>query len=561
MPITSATTIPQLFVARVNQSAERPALHFKRHGSWHCETWLQVASRVRQMMAVLQSLGTQPGDRVVQLSENCSQWIIADLAIQACGAIHVPVHTTLTGAQIAYQVGDSGARIVLLSNLEQAEKLAGTTSPLPDDLRVISYEPCALKMGRAQILSCQELLGDVSVEEESLDEQWLQRSVTSDSLATILYTSGTTGPPKGVVLTQQNLVSNAVGTFEAFGEKEEDLRLNFLPLSHIFARTCDLYTWLVGGTELAVAESRDTVIADCAEMKPTLLNGVPYFYDKLFRVLTEQGVAGRAGVLRELLGGRIRSCCSGGAALPDHVFDFFMQQEVPLYQGYGLTESSPVITVSAENQLRRGSVGKPLQEIEVRIAEDGEILTRGPHIMAGYYRNQTATEEVIQDNWLQTGDLGRLDEDGFLFITGRKKEIIVTLGGKNIAPVLLESLLSEDPLLEQVMVIGSERKFLTALIFPNLAALQEVFNREVLADGEQVDWFSDRRVVTLMDERIRRRLVDLSPYEQIGRFTLIDRPFSLECDEMTPKLSLRRAVIEENFAAQIEAMYQASAHE
>jgi len=550
MSTTTATTIPGLFFDQVKRSSEQPALHFKQDGTWQIQTWSQVADQVGQMTAVLRSLGAEPGDRIIQLAENCSQWIIADLAIQACGAIHVPVHTPLTGSQIAYQISDSGARIVLISDQQQAEKLAAASSDLPGRLQVVSYSPCPLKIGGAEILFWDELAAQVTVSEEA-DQQHSEPFVQADSLATILYTSGTTGPPKGVMLTQQNLVSNAVGTYEAFGREPDDVRLSFLPLSHIFARTCDLYTWLVGGTQLAVAESRDTVMADCAEVQPALLNGVPYFYDKLYRSLNEQGLAQTAGVLRQVLGGRIRNCCSGGAALPNHVFDFFEQQEVPLYQGYGLTESSPVITVSSKNQVKRGSVGKPLRDIEVRIAADGEILTRGPHIMVGYYKNDQATAEVIQDGWLSTGDLGSLDEEGFLFITGRKKEIIVTLGGKNVAPVLLESLLMEDPLLEQVMVIGSERKFLTALVFPNLQALDKE-----LGSGE--DCLSDPRALALVEARIHDRLVGLSPYEQIGQFTLIGRPFSLERNEMTPKLSLRRAVIEANFSDQIELMYQAS---
>ncbi|MFP6575296.1 MAG: long-chain fatty acid--CoA ligase [Pirellulaceae bacterium] len=553
MSTTTATTIPRLFFDQVKRSSGQPALHFKRDGAWQTETWSQVASRVGQTMAVLRSLGAEPGDRIIQLAENCSQWIVADLAIQACGAIHVPVHTPLTGSQIAYQISDSGANIVLVSNEEQAHKLVAASAELPGSLQVVSYYPCRLKIGGTEIRSWGELTDQVSGT-EGADQQLSEQGVRADSLATILYTSGTTGQPKGVMLTQQNLVSNAVGTYEAVGREPDDVRLSFLPLSHIFARTCDLYTWLVGGTQLAVAESRDTVMADCAEVQPALLNGVPYFFDKLYRSLNEQGLAQTPGVLRQVLGGRIRNCCSGGAALPNHVFDFFEQQEVPLYQGYGLTESSPVITVSSENQVKRGSVGKPLRDIEVRIAADGEILTRGPHIMVGYYKNDQATAEVIQDGWLSTGDLGSLDEEGFLFITGRKKEIIVTLGGKNVAPVLLESLLTEDPLLEQVMVIGSERKFLTALVFPNI----QVLDKE-LAVGE--DCLSDPRVLALIEERIHDRLVGLSPYEQIGRFTLIDRPFSLERNEMTPKLSLRRAVIEANFSEQIELMYRASRSE
>ena len=550
MSTTTAMTIPRLFFDQVKRSSGQPALHFKRDGTWQTETWSQVSSRVGQTMAVLQSLGAEPGDRIIQLAENCSQWIVADLAIQACGAIHVPVHTPLTGSQIAYQISDSGANIVLVSDEEQAHKLVAASAELPGNLQVVSYHPCPLKIGGTEIRSWSELADQVSGT-EGADQQLSEQGVRADSLATILYTSGTTGPPKGVMLTQQNLVSNAMGTYEAFGREPDDVRLSFLPLSHIFARTCDLYTWLVGGTQLAVAESRDTVMADCAEVQPALLNGVPYFYDKLYRSLHEQGLAQTPGVLRQVLGGRIRNCCSGGAALPNHVFDFFEQQEVPLYQGYGLTESSPVITVSSENQVKRGSVGKPLRDIEVRIAADGEILTRGPHIMVGYYKNDQATAEVIQDGWLSTGDLGSLDEEGFLFITGRKKEIIVTLGGKNVAPVLLESLLMEDPLLEQVMVIGSERKFLTALVFPNLQALDKE-----LGSGE--DCLSDSRALALVEARIRDRLVGLSPYEQIGQFTLIDRPFSLERNEMTPKLSLRRAEVEKNFSQQIEAMYRAT---
>ena len=548
MSTTTATTIPSLFFAQVKRSAGQPALHFKKDGTWQIQTWSQVAQRVGQMATVLRSLGAQPGDRIIQLAENCSQWIIADLAIQVCGAIHVPVHTPLTGSQIAYQISDSGAGIVLISGREQAEKLVAVSSELPADLQVVSYSDCPLKIGAAEILCWDALAGQVG-ESEGTGQQESGLPVGADSLATILYTSGTTGPPKGVMLTQQNLVSNAVGTYEAFEREPDDVRLSFLPFSHIFARTCDLYTWLVGGTQLAVAESRETVIADCVDVQPVVLNGVPYFYDKLYRSLSEQGLAQTPGIVRQVLGGRIRNCCSGGAALPNHLFDFFEQQEVPLYQGYGLTESSPVITVSSEKQVKRGSVGKPLRDIEVKIAADGEILTRGPHIMVGYYQNDQATTEVIQDGWLSTGDLGSLDEEGFLFITGRKKEIIVTLGGKNVAPVLLESLLIEDPLLEQVMVIGSERKFLTALVFPNVQALE----KEV---GGGEDCLSDPRALALIERRIHDRLVDLSPYEQIGRFTLIDRPFSLERNEMTPKLSLRRTVIEANFSDQIELMYQ-----
>ena len=552
MATSKTSTIPRLFLDQVHRAGDQVALRYKKNGAWIAQTWQQVADRVAQTAAVLQHLGIKPGDRVAQLSENRSQWLITDLAIQLSGAIHVPIHTPLTGAQITYQVIDSGARLVLVSNQEQAEKLVAASTDLPSDLNVVSYDPCSQEVAGAEILLLDQLVETVPRDPEDL----LAASVQSDSLATILYTSGTTGAPKGVMLTQDNLVSNAAETLESFGQEIGDVRLGFLPLSHIFARTCDLYTWLFGGTELALAESRETVLADCAEIQPMLLNAVPYFYDKLYRSLQDQGLLETPGILRKLLGGRIRSCCSGGAALPNNVFDFFLGQEVPLYQGYGLTEASPVITVSSSEQVKRGSVGKPLKDVEVQLADDGEIITRGPHVMAGYYGNLAATQEVVKDGWLYTGDLGSLDEEGFLFITGRKKEIIVTLGGKNIAPVLLESLLLEDPLIEQVMVIGSERKFLVALIYPGLTALSRELGDATMKPLDASGLATDARVLRLFEERIGDRLADLSPYEQIGQFVLIDRPFSQELNELTPKLSLRRAEVEKNFSQQIEAMYR-----
>jgi long-chain acyl-CoA synthetase len=357
------------------------------------------------------------------------------------------------------------------------------------------------------------------------------------------------------MLTQQNLASNCLGTLAAFGCSEDDLRVNFLPLSHIFARTCDLYVWVASGTRMALAESRESVIADCQAVHPTVLSGVPHFYDRVYRGLFEKQVADRPGVLKGLLGGEIAKCCSGGAALPDHLFDYFHGQGVPLLQGYGLTESSPVITLSSPAEFRRGSVGKTIREVEVKIAADGEILTRGPHVMQGYFANPAATTEVLKDGWLATGDLGRLDNDGFLYITGRKKEILVTLGGKNIAPVLLESLLTQDPLILQALVVGDGRPCLAALIVPNFDALQaEIQARGFVANSSE-EAVAIASVIGLYQERIKERLSGVSPYEQVRMFTLLPRAFSIEAGEMTAKLSLRRKEIERHFAAEIAAMY------
>ena len=293
-----------------------------------------------------------------------------------------------------------------------------------------------------------------------------------DDLATILYTSGTTGEPKGVMLSQRNLASNAVASVEAFGSRSEDLRLTWLPLSHIFARTCDLYTWLVTGCRLALAESPEAVIATCHQLQPTLINGVPYFYEKVQRRFTEAGLADKPGELVKLFGGRMRLCVSGGAALPPHVARFYEAQGLRLLQGYGLTETSPVIATESEKAHKLGTVGRAVPGVEVRISAEGEIQTRGPHVMLGYWHDPKSTAATIEDGWLRTGDLGQLDAEGFLQITGRKKELIVTAGGKNIAPAYLEGLLIEDPLIQQAVVIGDGRNFLTALIVPDYEALR-----------------------------------------------------------------------------------------
>ncbi len=548
-------TIISLFVSRVRHDGDRPAIHVKRGGHYQAITWHELARDVRRTAVALTSLGVRPGDRVIQLSENRYEWIVADLAIQLAQAVHVPVHAPLTGPQVVYQIIDSGANVVLLSTPEQAKKLADCGESLPDAVRYVSFDPCKMKIAGQPA----QLLADLTyaaAEEAANDiEQQALNALTPDSLATILYTSGTTGEPKGVMLSQRNLTSNSVGTTQAFTQGPSDLRLSFLPYSHIFARTCDIYMWIVTGAQLALAESRDTVLADCAAIRPTVLNGVPYFFDKVYRYLADQGRADKPGSLQELFGGRMRFCCSGGAPLPDHVFDFFHQQGVPILQGYGLTETSPVITASTPTRNKRGCVGPAIPDVKVKFADDGEILTRGPHVMIGYWKNEAATDEVLKDGWLHTGDLGEMDDEGFLRITGRKKELIVTSGGKNVAPTYIESLLTQDPLILQAMVIGDGRKYLTALIVPDPENLKaEIIARKIRVTSRAAAP-THPRVLTLYEDRIRERLSVVSNYEQVKKFTLLDRGFTIESGELTPKLSLRRNVIAANLREQIEAMY------
>jgi long-chain acyl-CoA synthetase len=558
----SPSTLPLLFSRRVAASGSNVALHLPcgDGAAFQTLSWNELAQEVRRLAAGFRRAGLLPGDRVVQVSENRYEWIVVDLAVHLARGVHVAVHAALSGPQIAYQIADSEAKIVLLSSDEQAVKLCGEHVSLPHGLQFYSYNEVERSISSQEVLPFTELFAAVgkdlvtSIEKEAID------NTKPGDLATILYTSGTTGEAKGVMLSHGNLVSNAIGSCDAFDTEVEDIRLCWLPLSHIFARTCDLYTWLVRGSQLGLAENRDKIIAHCGQLKPTLINGVPYFFEKVQRHLTSAGKTGpiQPGgptYLQHILGGRMRACCSGGAALPDHVAEFYWQEGVPLVQGYGLTESSPVISTGTPKRHKLGTVGPLLKDVEVRIADDGEVITRGPHVMLGYWKRPDDTAAAIRNGWLSTGDLGELDADGYLRITGRKKELIVTAGGKNIAPVYLESLLTQEPLIAQAIVIGDNRKYLTALIVPNPDALRaEIIARQIPVTSP-AEALVHPAVLELYRQRISARLTDASNCEQIQRFKLLSRGFTIEQEELTPTLKLRRKVIQEHFAAEIEAFY------
>ena len=541
----------EMFLVNARDEPDRVVLNYKLEEEWQELGWGVIARHASRYAVVLREKGVQAGDRVILVSENRYEWILVDLAIQLLGAIHVPVHAPLTGHQIAYQVNDSAAVMAIVSGHEQASKLDNVE--LSDQLVLMSFDTVSTDRAYEDLPGTAEKIPD-EVGDAIMQER-VGNPLDTTSVATILYTSGTTGEPKGVMLSHHNLVCNTLSSMENFDASGDDVHLNFLPLSHIFARTCDYYAWIATSNRLVLSQSRDTIIEDCHAMKPTQMNGVPYFFDKLHRVLKEQGREDEPGSLRDLLGGNMVRCNSGGAALAEHVYDFFTGQGLYLLQGYGLTETSPVISMSNEQNSRRGASGRPLRDVEVAITEEGEIITRGPHVMIGYYKNEVATAEAIRDDWFYTGDLGHLDEDNFVYITGRKKELIVTAGGKNIAPVLLESLMTEDLLMEQAVVIGSERKFLTALVVVAREPLEKYLQQQQI----ELSWpeaLADPRVEQLVRERIDRQLENLSPFEQVGKFALLAEPFSLEREEMTAKLSLRRDVIMKHQAAVIEAMYE-----
>lgn len=535
---TPCESISAALLRAVTSNPDEPALLIKHDNAFISTTWQELAHEVARTCAVLKSLGLVRGDRVVQISENRREWILLDLACHFSGIVHVPLHVTSGATRWIEHISHCDAKLVLVSTSELADKLLAAPSGKDRTMLIVAYNDSFLEL---------------PAESEPVDLNSIEPR--PDDLATILYTSGTTGSPKGVMLSQRNLAFNAWASAEMYGAADRETKLNILPFSHIYARTCDLYSWLVRGSVLALAESRESVLADLQLVRPTTMNAVPYFYERLHRGLREKGLDQTPGALQHVLGGRVRSCSAGGAPLSLALCEFFTRQGIPLLEGYGLTESSPVITMSTKTDYRAGSCGKPIPGIEVRLADDGELLTRGPHVMQGYYRDLEATRHAIQDGWLHTGDLAEFDDNGFMRIIGRKKEIIVTSTGKKISPTHIENLLAQDPLIAQAFLIGEGRSHLAAIIVPQPDALRAEIVARGIAVASREEAIVHPEVLRLFRQRIEHALASQGRDEQVRRFTLIGRAFSQEEGELTPKLSLCRPAILRNFATEIDDMY------
>lgn len=521
---TQAATIPELLAATVARAADKPALGTIHDGRLSWRTWAELDADVRQVAGALQRAGVGPGERVVQSAPNSYAWILTDLAVLSMGAVHVPLHVSLSTLQASELLERSDAKLLVTD--DDAAKIPQSETPC------VTHE---------QLTSSEVVTIDVEVQ--------------PDDLATILYTSGTTGEPQGVMLSHRNLTTNAIATIHAVGTPKDETRLCFLPLSHIYARTCDLYSWLYLGSRLVLAECRETIVHDCQQARPTVINGVPYFFQKIAQQLHSAGEIGKRGAVQKLLGGKLKRCFCGGAAVAPEVESLFAEQGLPLLSGYGLTEASPVVSAASLENYSPGAVGRPLDNLQVRLADDGEILVHGPSVMLGYWQDEAATAERIVDGWLHTGDLGEIDAAGNLRIVGRKKEILILSTGKSIAPVRVEQLLAGSPLVEYACVVGEGRKCLGALIVPNPDALRAEIRRQGL-------WvWSKRRAVTHPEVRalyraeIDRLVAPLSDHERVGPFVILPHCFSIARGELTPKLSLRRRQIGANFAGPIDRMY------
>lgn len=593
----TAQTIPSLFFEQANRLTVSPLFWVKGPSRYRPLSWTVAAEQVESLALFLLSQQIQPGDRVVILSENRHEWAIADLAIQSVGAWTVPLYPSLTSNEIALILRDCEPAACIVSNGDQAKKLRAISPPVASIRALVIMDTAPLEPPREAAWA--QALGK-GRETASQHQETLQRRLTAlqpEQTATLIYTSGTTGEPKGVMLSHRNFLSNVEASLNAVPIGGSDRHLSFLPLCHVFERMAGWYLMLRVGASIAYADSMDTIPQDMLAAQPTIMLGVPRFFEKLHARIQDGvtkapplkrrmfawalGVGQRtapyrmrgrplpAGLalrhaladtlvyhkVRQRLGGRLRFFVSGSAPLAKSVAEFFYHLGVVILEGYGLTETSPVIAVNRPDALKFGTVGPLLDGVEVKIAEDGEILTRGPHVMQGYYRKPEQTAEVIHDGWFSTGDIGMIDAEGFLVITDRKKDLIKTAGGKFIAPQKLEQRFISDPLIAQAFVYGDRQPYCVALIVPNMARLAEHAMKQgwsFRSFGELVKLPAMRE---LMWARVNARQQDLPGFEQVKAIALLEQEFTQAGGELTPTLKAKRAAIATRYEAVLHGLY------
>lgn len=501
-------------------------------------SWQDVAAIACRAADGLARCGIGPGDRVALAAANSLEWIVADFAIQMLGAVVVPLHVALSGQQLAWQLAHSGSRLLILQGQPLCDKLAAAN--LAAELSLISLEPAVDPRTAAAVPLWSELVAAGS--EDAGRQLWRTTLAAVDrhALASIVYTSGTSGEPRGVMLTQGNLAANAQATRASFNGHGDDCRLNVLPFSHAFGRLSDLYVSLAGNTRLALVRARETMLADAQQVRPTLLVVVPLILARLRQAAVAQWGTSDTLAVQKLLGGRLRGFICGGAPLAAELHKYFAAQGTPVWEGYGLTEAAPVVSASSANASRPRSVGRAIDHTGVQIAADGEVLLSGPQVMAGYWQDEAATREVLRDGWLHTGDLGTVDQDGFLFLQGRKKEFIALASGKKIWPAAIEERFAGDPLIEQIMLVGEGESALGALIVPRQRGETD------LNTNENRQRFLDH---------LAKQQATAAPHEQIRRVWLLAEPWTAEREELTPKLTLRRAEILRRYADCVRRMF------
>jgi len=566
---------------KAQSAASREVLLSSDGATWRGTTWGQLADRVRAVAAGLVAAGIEKGDRVALMSGTRLEWTIADLAILAAGAVTVPIYETSSVGQCEWILSDSGTKVAFAGTADHAKTLDAARAQAGDLAEVFVFDDGGL-----------DALAERGGEEERAAVQERVAATGLDDLASLIYTSGTTGNPKGCVLSHGNLLVTARQTSVNLAKlfQRRDSTLLFLPLAHVFARIIQ-FGCLENDVQVAYARSVETLVADLQSFKPTFLLSVPRVFEKVFNTAqrgaeglkrpifdfavstsrewastSKPGMATNAkrtiadrlvySRLRAALGGRVRYCVSGGAPLSPHLAYFFHAAGITILEGYGLTETSAATTCNTPDAMRIGTVGPPGPGVEMRVAPDGELLVRAPGVFGGYFQNEEATREAIEDDgWFHTGDLGEIDDDGFVKITGRKKEIIVTAGGKNVAPAVLEERLKAHRLVSQAMVVGDNRPFVGALLTlePEEAA---AFAKERGLPASVAELAKDKAVLEELDKAVAHANDAVSKAESIRKIAVLERDFDAEHDEVTPTLKLKRRVVTDHFADQIEGLYR-----
>jgi long-chain acyl-CoA synthetase len=593
----TANTLTELFFGALDRFGTGPvAMRAKQDGAWIELSYRDLADRVQDLSLGLLELSIRAGDRVAILSENRPEWAIADYACLAACCTDVPIYPTLPAKQVEHNLSDSGAVAVFVSTVSQLDKVLAVRERLPALRHIIAFDNSVAGPG---VMSLEQICSRGRAARPARTS-WKADAlrIRPDDLATLIYTSGTTGEMKGVMLTHGNIASNVTTSCTLFDLSERDECLSFLPLSHIFERMFGHYSMFHSGVLINYAESVDTVAADMQRWRPTLMASVPRLYEKIYGrvldavhagpalkrrlffwgkrigetvvdlrlakrpvspiLLAQFSVADRLifSKLRARTGGRLRFFISGGAPLSPDIARFFHAAGMPILEGYGLTETSPVIAVNTFEHQRLGTVGLPIPGVEVKIAPDGEIITRGPNVMAGYYNKPQATAEVIDaEGWFHTGDIGLLDADGYLRITDRKKDIIVTAGGKNISPQPIEILARTCKFVVNAVMLGDRRPFPIMLVVPDFEALAAWAAQEGIPGADAAKLVALPQVHAKMEQEVRAALRDLAGFEMPKKLLLLPRDFSIEAGELTPKLSIKRRVVEQRHKAAIEVLY------
>jgi len=588
------TTVSRLFLNTCREFPKPELLKSKVAGEWRAISTEEFGLRVHRLSLGLRALGFKPGDKAAILAESGPDWVISDFAILSAGGITVPVFPTLPAEQIRYILGDSEAVAVFSAGGVLWEKISAIRHELPGLKWPIFLGEGSAPGGR----SVAEVMA-AGAKAESADPGAFERNalaVSPEDLASLIYTSGTTGRPKGVMLTHRNFISNVQALDQVVPYGPGDIHLSFLPLSHVLERTGSFLFLYTGGT-IAFAESVAAVAENLVEIRPTRMVSVPRLFEKIYARIIDQIVSGsavkraiffwavkigrralacrmrgertpkmlafRLGLARKLVfnkilartGGRVGFMVSGGAALSPDITEFFHAIGLVILPGYGLTETSPVLTGSTPTHVRFGAVGQAIPGVELKIAEDREILARGPGIMRGYYKDEAATREVMAGGWFHTGDIGRLDADGYLTITDRKKDVIVTSGGKNVAPQPIESLLLANPYIQSVVVVGAERKFISALVVPEFTRLEAWAKAHGIEFRDRADLCRREKVAAFLLEQIDAATPELASYEKIKKIAVLDNDFELEAGEITPTLKIKRNIVERKYKDVIDSLY------